>query len=691
MKHFILVPALIGWAFTLVAQTNGKQDSAHLLQEVIVRAYEQNRQLKTTSGSINYIDKTQLERFNNTSLLPAINATPGVRMEERSPGSYRLNMRGSTLRAPFGVRNVKVYWNGIPFTDPSGNTYLNQLSYYNVQSVEVIKGPGSSLYGAGTGGVLLINSQPAEWKPGAEIGYIRGSYNLGNLNVQARLGTDDRRNILSYSRLSSDGYRDHTNMRRDVVTWETKLKLSDRQELQTSMLYGDLYYQTPGALTRSEYLNNPRAARPAAGAFPSADQAQAAIYQKTFLTGIGHKYQFNQHLQNSSVVYGAFSLIRNPTFRNYEKRTEPHFGGRTVFTWQDKFGPIGLKLLAGGEAQRGFFNTKTYKNRQGNPDTLQTDDDINNWLYSAFAQADLDLGSRLILSVGASFNKSSIDITRLSIPSSAPQKRTYGNEWAPRLALSLNVLPNTWMFVNVTKGFSPPTAQEVVPSTTVINTGLNAEHGRVIESGVKSSLFTNRLYVEVVYFEYRLEDAIVQRRDASNADYFVNAGSTDQEGLEMQAQYQLITTPNHFFTGLRIWGSYTTSKFRYRNFKQLGSDYSGNRLPSVAPNTLAAGLDINTKPGLYANITWYYSDRIALNDANTDYAAAYQLTGARIGWRKLFTKKLRADLFAGVDNLFDARYSLGNDINAAGGRYFNTAPGVNYFGGICIAYPIFAP
>jgi iron complex outermembrane receptor protein len=68
------------------------------------------------------------------------------------------------LRSPFGVRNVKVYFDEIPFTDAVGNTYLNQLSFYNFNSIEVIKGPGGSLYGAGTGGVILIHSQPKHGK-----------------------------------------------------------------------------------------------------------------------------------------------------------------------------------------------------------------------------------------------------------------------------------------------------------------------------------------------------------------------------------------------------------------------------------------------------------------------------------------------------------------------------------------------
>ena len=101
-----------------------------------------NRKLIDVPATISVISKAQFNRYNNISLLPALNTTPGVRMEERSPGSYRLNIRGSSLRSPFGVRNVKVYYNNIPYTDPGGNTFFNQLGFYNVNSMEIIKGPG---------------------------------------------------------------------------------------------------------------------------------------------------------------------------------------------------------------------------------------------------------------------------------------------------------------------------------------------------------------------------------------------------------------------------------------------------------------------------------------------------------------------------------------------------------------------
>src|SRR3984885_13359869 len=94
-----------------------------LLQEVVVSAYEQNRRLADVSAAVGVITTAEWNRYSRMSIVPAINSIPGVRMEERSPGSYRLSFRGSTLRSPFGVRNVKVYLDGIPFTDPGGNTY----------------------------------------------------------------------------------------------------------------------------------------------------------------------------------------------------------------------------------------------------------------------------------------------------------------------------------------------------------------------------------------------------------------------------------------------------------------------------------------------------------------------------------------------------------------------------------------
>lgn len=681
MKKADICLLLFFYFFIFSFSLNAQSDTTLTLEEVIIKAYEQNRILEKIPAAISQVGRTRLERFSNTNVLPALNSTPGVRMEERSPGSYRMNIRGSTLRSPFGTRNIKVYWDGIPFTDPGGNTYLNQLSYFNFHSIEIIKGPAGSLYGAGTGGALLISSRPENPVPGFFLHGLYGSFDLGSINLQMNEAKGKLKNTIDLSHLQSHGYRDHTAMRRDVATWQAQIATGKKETLKWSFLYGDLFYETPGALTRTEHQNNPRSSRPAAGVFPGADGAKAAIFQKTWLGGLNNHYRFNDRWENNLVIYGAYSTIKNPTFRNYEARKEPHFGGRTFFKWKPGAKNNAVQLVFGAEAQKGFFNTRTYRNVNGNAGDVLTNDNIRNSIWSIFAQTDFSLKNDLNITAGISINKSAIKIKRLSSPSLPIQKRSYKNEAAPRIAVSKRIFNNLYLYGSIAKGFSPPTVAEILPSTSEISTGLNAEQGINYETGIKSNWLNRQLYIEINAFYYRLKNAIVQRRDANNADYFVNAGSTKQQGIESQASY-VVSQQNTIFSDSRIWISHTWNDFNYKDFKQLNTDFSGNQLPSVARQTMTAGMDIILMHTWYINLTYYYSDPIPLNDANTEFASSFNLFGGRLGWRKHVNRKLRLDIFTGIDNAFNVTYSLGNDINAAGGRYFNAAAGRNYFIGI---------
>ena len=128
------------------------------------------------------------------------------------------------------------------------------------------------------------------------------------------------------------------------------------------------------------------------------------------------------------------------------------------------------------------------------------------------------------------------------------------------------------------------------------------------------------------------------------------------------------------------------TNFHYKNFKQLAADYSGNKIPGVAAQTLAAGFDVSTKAGLYANTNFFYSGPIALNDANSEYAGSYNLVHMRTGYKAIIKNIMSIELFGGVENVFDVTYSLGNDLNAFGGRYYNAAAGRNYFVGLTLQH-----
>lgn len=666
------------------AQEKSNTDSSTTLNEVVITAFEQNRSV--AGGTIvKVLTANSAGRANKTSLVNAFNSIAGARMEERSPGSYRINIRGSSLRSPFGVRNVKIYWNDIPMTDAGGNSYFNQFAFNNFSTIELIKGPAGSLYGAGTGGVLLMHSLENDSKPAVKLEYLTGSYGLQNILSSVSFGDKSSQGLITYAHTESDGYRDHTKSKRDNVSFVTKLNISDKQQITGSVLYNNLAYETPGGLTLAEFTANPKQARPAAGGQPGADAAKAAIYQQNFTVGINHRYNFTKGFKNSTTLYGAFAQIKNPTFRNYERRNEPGFGGRTSFIYEKQVNNVNIQFVAGAELQYGFFNTQVSKNKNGNPDTLQTNDDIKYTTSSFFAQGDVSIRDSWIITAGVSVNKLKVDFTRLNNYPVLQQGRTYKNELSPRLALQKKFKNNTAVFASISKGFSPPTIAELLPSTGAISTFLEAEYGTNYELGGKIALLKGKLRLEATGFYFKLNNALVTRKDSSNADYYVNAGNTKQKGIEVSADYATSFKSN-FLDYLTVKTAWTLNDFKYGDFKKGKTDFSGMRLPSVPGNTISVLADLQFKKNLYFNSTYYYATKIFLDDANTVAAGEYHLLGCRLGYKPAIRSKLTMNIYTGVENLLNQTYSLGNDINAAAGRYYNAAPKRNYYAGISLQW-----
>src|SRR5690606_28266745 len=152
----IRILACIFTVLPLVVFAATPQDTTNRLGEVTVSAYFAEQPLLRLSASAGVVGQQVLANQRGVSLLPAVNTVPGVRMVERCPGSYRLSLRRSLLRAPLGVRNVKVYLDEIPLTDAGGNTYLNLLDAGSLHHIEILKGPDGSLFGANSGGVVLL-------------------------------------------------------------------------------------------------------------------------------------------------------------------------------------------------------------------------------------------------------------------------------------------------------------------------------------------------------------------------------------------------------------------------------------------------------------------------------------------------------------------------------------------------------
>jgi iron complex outermembrane receptor protein len=661
------------------------------LNEVVVVGYENNRKLLETAGAISLLTPQALERFSNTSLLPALNTLPGVRMEERSPGSFRLSIRGSSLRSPFGVRNVKVYWNDIPFTDPSGNTPLNLLDYHTIGRVEVIKGPAGSIYGAGTGGVVLLqNPLVTSNEKSIQITGLAGSYGLLGSSATLRIGSPQANSHVTYAHQQSDGYRNHTNMRRDVINFRTQYQADEKRNISIMGLYSDLYYQTPGGLNAAQFARNPRLPRQPVinqrgdtTVRGSAEQ-RAAIYLQALYLGVSQHYQFNEKWSNTSSLYGTYNTLRNPFISNYERKAEQGFGGRTRTSYNFNIGSVSSEWTFGGEYQQLFTVDKVYGNRLGNPDTLQLDAEINTRQFILFSQLELDLPANFFLTLGGSLNRLRYRHQDFTNPiTNFLQTREFNPVVSPRVALLKKLTEKLSAHGSVSFGFSPPTLTEILPSEGTFNQDLDAEQGINYELGFRGNL--QRLFFDVTAYSLRLSQTIVRRSNVAGAEFFVNAGNTIQNGLEASTSYQLVSQPAGALSDLKLWTSYTYNQYRYRNYVQNETDFSNKRLPAVAPNIVVAGIDAASAIGLYTHITFNFTDFIPLNDANTVYANDYALLGGRLGFKKSLGKLL-LDVYGGVDNALNETYSLGNDINAFGGRFFNPAPSINYYGGLILRY-----
>jgi iron complex outermembrane receptor protein len=646
------------------------------LREIVVQGYAQNRHIQQVPGSIQRLSSQEIGRFDQTSLLPSVNVMPGVRLEERSPGSYRVAIRGSSLRSPFGVRNVKIYWNGMPLTEPGGDTQLNFLDLVNIDQLEVIKGPAGSLYGAGTGGVMMFETRLDEQE--AEAGYTAGGFGLQRAHARLTVGDESNRYGLRLARQETDGYREHSALKRSVAQLGSRHLLSPGRELNINLLYTNLSYQIPGGLNPEQYAQNPQQARPGMAA------SNSSINYDVLISSISHTYR-QGNFSNQSTLFSYLHYFDHPFITDYKKESTLAGGGRTVIQYNLHWGQVDATLSAGGEYQLQHRAALNFGNVAGQPDTLNFSDEILSTQYLAFSQADIELPHDWLITAGLSLNRLRYQLDRLYDAGLASSGRVHTNfrpDLAARIGAAKVFTPVLSLHGSISQGFSPPSLREFRTNEGSINTGLQPERGTNYELGIRGELVKKRLFYDLVFFHFRLEETIVSYQDPSGVVLFRNAGATRQNGLELWADYLLLERNRGFLRQLRFRQSYTYHHFLYQDYRQRDQDYDGNRVPGVAPHTLASSLSLLTGPGLLLQADWLYTDAIPLNDANTVMADSFHLLRARIAYR-FHLGPFRSELFSGADNLLNVVYSLGNDINPEwGNRYFQPAPARSFYTGL---------
>ena len=673
-----------------------KQDSISKNQEiefetVEIFAYFTIQPILGLTSSAQIISSDQIETQQTTTLLPALNTVAGIRMEERSPGSYRLAMRGSLIRSPFGIRNVKIYMDEFSLTDAGGNTYLNLIDPASIASINVLKGPDGSLYGANSGGVIRI--QPKGFDVNKNQGSLLlsgGSFGLFQEQLSIQRKVNDKYSFsVDQSFMRSDGYRENSALDKKTFQTAHKWKYSKNNELRFLALYSDLHYETPGGLTESQFKENPKMARPAGGPNPSASEQNAGIYNETFFGGIAHDARITNKLTHTISIFGSHTNFENPFITNYEFRTEKNLGLRTYLSYKDTIKEnIQWQMQLGFEGQNGWNNIENYDNNQGVKGNPQAKDDLDNSQGSYFYRAMASIYKRWTIEVSVGLNQAKINYNSLfPIAQNSSGEINFGNILMPRVATSYLITENLAIRGSISKGYSPPTIAEVRSSNNIINTELKPETGINYEVGMRWETNNRRFIADVSFYNYKMNNGIVRQINENGADFYVNAGEINQQGIEASVwAYILKPNANRFIRKLNLQSAVTYNNYRFGKYQVKDNDFSQNKVTAVPDWVMSNTLTFTFTKKLGLNISHNYTSAMPLNDANTVFSEEFHFVQLKGTWNWSISSSLEIQFFAGIDNLMNEKYSLGNDINAFGNRYFNPAASRNFYGGVKIDF-----
>ncbi|MFN4362799.1 TonB-dependent receptor [Chryseobacterium hispalense] len=674
-KIYILLPTI----FTAFLSAQ-KKDSAELISEVRIDAYKKPAAFISSTKSVSVVSENILNQNTPERMLESINQIAGARMEERSPGSYRISLRGSTLRSPFGVRNVKVYLDDFIFSDASGNTYFNVISPELIKKMEIYKGPESGDYGAVTGGTVLLKTSDSE-KTSANLSL--GSYSTFNqsFDFSKQLGKHFIEIFQNY--YQTDSYREQSKVVRKQVFLKDNFQYSERGKLKAMILYADLDYQTPGGLTLEQMQLNRKQARPATKTVPGAEDQDAGIRNKMILAGLSNEYRFNSDFSHFIMIQGSYVDFENPFITNFENRFEKNFALRTHLNYEKNWDHIALAYRLGFEGGINDILIKNYDNNRGVEGNPQNFDKIKNTSGFYFLSQKLNIDEKLFTDISLSLNSNAYDWERL-FPRNENGKTRFKNQWLPNFGLSYLFAKGFSVRAKIGKGNSAPTNEEIRASDQQFNTSLRPEYGWNKEIGIRKQ-FGNSLFIEGSYFDFRMKDAIVRRQNEAGQEFFVNSGATVQKGLEVLLESKSFNLKNDIFNYFKFRFSGSFYQFTFEDYRQNDNDFSGNDLTGVPQTTANSLINFILFKKLSVDYSHFYTSKIPLNDANSVWSEPSVVGNIQLRF-PFELDRTRLNIFLQIQNLYNEDYVSGFDINAFGNRYYNPAPKRNFVFGVKVDF-----
>ncbi len=673
------------------------QPEYYQLDEVVVEAFNRSRRLVDVPGSLSLIQAHQIERENPVTVVPLLNQAPGVFAHSGALNTSRITIRGIGARVPYATGKVRAYLNNIPLTNGSGISIVEDIDPSVMERIEIIKGPATSVYGAGLGGTIIITAKDPTLKPASITNnFHAGSWDLYRNTLSVNAAGDNLGVSLLYNHTQSNGYRQNNRYRRDGITAVAKTTQGDKTDITLLLSYTSLKAHIPSSIDSMTYMTSPRSA--------AQNWLQTRGYEDydKLLAGVSATYDLTNNLSANLSLFSTMNEEKEmrPFDVLYEDRLSA--GSRFKLSYSGLVPAGSWQILGGGEVYAENFKYTSHENigGLGERGEIFSDNAENISYFNIFSQADLDL-NRLNASAGININSSKTNYRDLFHEGNRnPSGRyTYGIIVSPRLSANYRYYGNNSVFITLSHGFSPPSLSETLTPEGFINPEIKPETSWNFEGGLRGNLFNHRLFYDLNIFRMQVTNLLVAERVGEDAWVGRNAGESMHTGAE--AELHLILYRNNTAGNTNWWQpeelsaspNITLNNFRFTDFFDEGVDYSGNYLPGIPDHIINTGIYGSLQGGLYGLVNFRRVGKMPMNDENSLYAGSYFITNATIGYKREIAGNLMAEGWLSAGNLFDAKYASMILVNAPEfgnrpPRYYYPGNPLNFSAGLRISYQL---
>lgn len=635
------------------------------------------------------------------NLSESLGAVPGLQVQNRQnyAQDLQLSIRGFGSRSTYGVRGLRIYVDGIPATMPDGQGQTSNIDIGSVDTIEVLRGPFSALYGNSSGGVINVTSQTGTQPPTVEASSYYGSFGTWHYGMKATGAVGDGSHAgdvdytVSTNRFTTHGYRDHSGARKNLANARLGVRINDVSKLTLLLNSVDIKANDAGGLTADEWRDNPRQS-------PRGDQYNTRKNTRQTQAGLRYERQLSAQDDLSVMMYAGErettqfqSIPRAPQLKPSHAGgvidlTRHYQGIDTRLTHRGEL-LVPVTLTAGLDYENMSERRKGYENfvmvngapQYGEQGALRRNERNLMWNVDPYLQTQWQLTDKLSLDAGVRYSSVWFDSNDYYItPGNGDDSGDASyHKWLPAGSLKY-ALTDAWnVYLSAGRGFETPTINELSyrsDKQSGLNFGLKPSTNDTVEIGSKTRI-GNGLFTAAL-FQANTDNEIVVDSSSGGRTSYKNAGKTRRQGMELGLDQQ-------FGESWRLKAAWTWLDATYRTNVCDDASCNGNRIPGIARNMGYASFGYQPEQGWYAGSDIRYMSDIMANDENTAKAPSWTVVGLTTGYKWSYGR-MDMDLFGRIDNLFDREYVGSVIVNESNGRYYEPAPGRNYGIGLNLAW-----